>query len=100
MKGKVEGDFLCDGCDFEVGSKENEEDLKIVKQVSLDATLVVKQDTCKCVYCRKAFCGGNSLRNHIRFSHVLLRSHCSGGVSLKWVAESHTIGAYFGCVPC
>ena len=80
---KEEGYLLCDCCDFEAGPKENEEDLKIVKQVSLVATRVVKQDTCKCVYCRKAFGGGNSLRNHIRFSHVLLRSHCSGGFKPK-----------------
>ena len=68
---------------MKAGPKENEEDLKIVKQVSLVATRVVKQDTCKCVYCRKALCGGNSMRIHIRFSLVLLRSLCSGGFKSK-----------------
>ena len=63
---KDDGDLLCDRCEFEVGPKENEEDHK---QVSRDATRVVKQDTFKCDYCHKAFFGGNSLMEHIRVSH-------------------------------
>ena len=76
---KDEGDFLCDGCDFEAGPKENEEDHKILKQVSRDAPPVVKQESVKCDYCHKAFFGGNSMMEHNRFSHEIKCSHCSGG---------------------
>ena len=71
----------CDRCEYEVVPKENEEDHKILKQVSRDAPPVVKQDTFKCDYCHKAFFGGNSLMEHIRVSHDILCSHCSGGFS-------------------
>ena len=53
--------FPCDRCEYEVVPKENEEDHKILKQVSRDAPPVVKQESVKCDYCHKALFGGNSL---------------------------------------
>ena len=105
MKGRKEDKddsvLLCDRCDYEVVPKEKEEEHKILKQDSLEAPSVVKQNTFKCDDCHKAFFSVNSLMEHTIFSHEIKCSHCFGGFKPKVELLSHTQKELnFGCDLC